>query len=389
MGPSASSSAGDLDIERRIAQQLATLRAEHGWSLDALAERTGISRATLSRLERSELSPTAAMLGTLCTVYGWTLSRLMAEAETQPPNLVPSAQQATWTDPESRYRRRIVSPPAPGLRGELVEVHLPPERSSRSRRHRSPGLEHHLWMLDGALTLAGRRCDVPAADRRLSALRAERSDAIPEHRQTWSTLPHCDGPAMSDAPRRPADPTALSIDVWTPAPSDDAALARDIGCSPRSCVRWCTTEPASALSSRFRSRRLGRSGSAGCCPACAPARVTCWSRDSAGASWGPCRSISPCLPINSIAADVLKLLVHPDARRQGIARALMLAVEPLARSGGKTLLTLDTWTGGHAEVLYRSLGYVTVGVIPRYARGSLTPALEPATFMYKELTTEE
>ena len=116
MSPSASSSAIDLDIERRIAQQLATLRAAHGWSLDALAERTGISRATLSRLERSELSPTAAMLGTLCTVYGWTLSRLMAEAEKQPPNLVPSAQQATWTDPESRYRRRIVSPPAPGLR---------------------------------------------------------------------------------------------------------------------------------------------------------------------------------------------------------------------------------------------------------------------------------
>jgi ribosomal protein S18 acetylase RimI-like enzyme len=84
-------------------------------------------------------------------------------------------------------------------------------------------------------------------------------------------------------------------------------------------------------------------------------------------------------------AEVLKLLVHPDARRRGIARSLMLALEPIARTEGRTLLTLDTWTGGHAEALYRSLGYVTVGVIPRYARGSLTPALEPATFMYKEL----
>src|SRR3954471_13426572 len=143
----------DLDIERRIAQQLATLRAEHGWSLDALAERTGISRATLSRLERSELSPTAAMLGTLCTVYGWTLSRLMAEAETQPPDLVLAAQQATWTDPESRYRRRIVSPPAPGLRGELVDVHLPARGIVSFPTAPIAGLEHHLWMLDGALTL--------------------------------------------------------------------------------------------------------------------------------------------------------------------------------------------------------------------------------------------
>jgi ribosomal protein S18 acetylase RimI-like enzyme len=87
-------------------------------------------------------------------------------------------------------------------------------------------------------------------------------------------------------------------------------------------------------------------------------------------------------------ADVLKLLVHPSARRRGIARALMVALEALATSEGRTLLTLDTWTGSYAEVLYRSLGYVTVGIIPRYARGSLTPELEPATFMYKELRAQ-
>jgi ribosomal protein S18 acetylase RimI-like enzyme len=84
-------------------------------------------------------------------------------------------------------------------------------------------------------------------------------------------------------------------------------------------------------------------------------------------------------------AEVLKLLVHPAARRRGVARALMVALEPIARSEGRTLLTLDTWTGGHAEALYRSLGYVVVGVIPRYARGSVTPELEPTTIMYKEL----
>jgi transcriptional regulator with XRE-family HTH domain len=144
----------DNDVERRIAQQLARLRAERGWSLDALAERTGISRATLSRLERSELSPTAAMLGKLCTAYGWTLSRLMTEAETRPPNLVPAAEQPEWTDPESGYRRRVVSPPAPpGLRGELVEVHMPAGASLSFDASPIVGLEHHLWMLEGSLTL--------------------------------------------------------------------------------------------------------------------------------------------------------------------------------------------------------------------------------------------
>ena len=67
----------------------------------------------------------------------------------------------------------------------------------------------------------------------------------------------------------------------------------------------------------------------------------------------------------------------------------MVALEKLALSEGRTLLTLDTWTDGHAELLYRSLDYVTVGVIPRFARGSLTPDLEPTTIMYKELPQTE
>lgn len=83
--------------------------------------------------------------------------------------------------------------------------------------------------------------------------------------------------------------------------------------------------------------------------------------------------------------EVAKLLVHPTARRRGLARLLMLALEDIARAERRTLLTLDTWTGSHAESLYRSLGYAVAGVIPRFARGSVTPELEPATIMYKEL----
>lgn len=141
------------DIEQRIARRLARLRAERGWPLETLAERTGISRATLSRIERAELSPTATMLGKLCAVYEWTLSRLMAEAEHRPASLVPARDQTEWRDPESGYRRRAVSPPGPGLRGELVEVRIPAGASVSFDASPIPGLEHHLWMLEGSLTL--------------------------------------------------------------------------------------------------------------------------------------------------------------------------------------------------------------------------------------------
>ena len=84
-------------------------------------------------------------------------------------------------------------------------------------------------------------------------------------------------------------------------------------------------------------------------------------------------------------AEVLKMLVHPDARRRGIARALMTALEDVARGSGRSLLTLDTVTGGRAETLYRSLGYVTVGMIPGYALPPTGAELESTTIMYKIL----
>ena len=65
--------------------------------------------------------------------------------------------------------------------------------------------------------------------------------------------------------------------------------------------------------------------------------------------------------------DVAKMLVHRSARRHGIARQLMLAAEEQARAAGKTLLVLDTVTGGDAERLYDRLGWTRVGVIPNYA----------------------
>ena len=66
-------------------------------------------------------------------------------------------------------------------------------------------------------------------------------------------------------------------------------------------------------------------------------------------------------------ADIAKMLVLRRARRQGIAERLMRAAEEVAREAGKTLLVLDTVTGGDAERLYARLGWQRVGVIPDYA----------------------
>ena len=83
-------------------------------------------------------------------------------------------------------------------------------------------------------------------------------------------------------------------------------------------------------------------------------------------------------------ADVAKVLVHRRARRRGVGRALMAAVEREALRRGRTLLTLDTDTGGDAERLYSALGYARAGVIPGYALFSTGPLCD-TTIFYKHL----
>ncbi|WP_308376539.1 XRE family transcriptional regulator [Streptomyces sp. ISL-99] len=138
-------------LDDRLAGRLSELRVERGWSLDELARRTGVSRSTLSRLERAEISPTAALLGSLCAAYGRTMSRLLAEVEAEPPQLVRAERQSVWRDEESGFTRRSVSPPHPGLRGEIVEGVLRPGADISYEGPPVPGIEQHIWVLDGAL----------------------------------------------------------------------------------------------------------------------------------------------------------------------------------------------------------------------------------------------
>ena len=83
-------------------------------------------------------------------------------------------------------------------------------------------------------------------------------------------------------------------------------------------------------------------------------------------------------------ADIAKMLVSRKARRRGIAQQLMVAVDAVAREEGKTVLVLDTVTGGDAERLYERAGWQRAGTVPKYA---LMPDGEfcATTFYYKHL----
>lgn len=140
------------DVTAAIAARLKTEREARGWSVAELAERSGVSRAMISKVERAEASPTAALLGKLSGAFGLTLSALLARAERASGRLARRADQPQWTDPDTRYRRRVVSP-ATGGPLEIVEVELPPGASVTFPAAAYTFRYHQILVLAGALTL--------------------------------------------------------------------------------------------------------------------------------------------------------------------------------------------------------------------------------------------
>jgi transcriptional regulator with XRE-family HTH domain len=133
-----------------LATALQAARRTRNLSAGALAERSGVSRAMIGKIERGAAQPTAVLLGKLAGALGMTLSELVARAEDGAGRLARRADQPVWTDPGSGYRRRAVSP-APGGPIELVEVELPGGARVSFPPDTYAFVHHQIWLLDGRL----------------------------------------------------------------------------------------------------------------------------------------------------------------------------------------------------------------------------------------------
>jgi transcriptional regulator with XRE-family HTH domain len=140
------------DVTAALAARLKAEREARGWPVAELAERSGVSRAMISKVERAEASPTAALLGRLSGAFGLTLSTLLARAERASGRLSRRADQPRWTDPETQYTRRVVSPPTGGPL-EIVEVELPAGAEVTFPAAAYTFRYHQILVLSGTLTL--------------------------------------------------------------------------------------------------------------------------------------------------------------------------------------------------------------------------------------------
>jgi Predicted transcriptional regulators len=137
-------------LNARIGLKVRQERVKKSWSLTDLAEKSGVSRAMIHKIERGESSPTATILARLSGAFDMSMSQLIALTEKRSGTLFRYESQDVWQDPETGYVRRHVSPGHIPL--DLVSIELParttvpmPAISYISRRRL-------IWVLEGILT---------------------------------------------------------------------------------------------------------------------------------------------------------------------------------------------------------------------------------------------
>ncbi len=141
---------GRQDFESRIASRVKALRVAAGYTIDGLAERSGVSRAMISRIERGEASPTAVLLARLSSALDVTLSKLFRD-EGEAGLLVRAATRPSWRDPATGYVRRNVSPVSSPV--DIVDVTLPPGARVTHDNAVPLHVTQLVWVFSGQLTM--------------------------------------------------------------------------------------------------------------------------------------------------------------------------------------------------------------------------------------------
>lgn len=140
-----------------LAKRIRDMRKTRDYSLEKLAELSGVSRSMISLIEREQTSPTAVVLNKLADALGISMAALFSDEDPAMGHLalVRQADQALWVDPGSGYVRRHVSPMVGGLVTELVEVSFPAgERVVFDNLLRQVEIQQQIWLLEGEMVIS-------------------------------------------------------------------------------------------------------------------------------------------------------------------------------------------------------------------------------------------
>ena len=154
------------EAEAQLSQRLKLEREARSWSQADLAGRSGVAKASISKIERGEMSPSAGLLVRLAAAFDLTLAGLLLRAERgEGGRLTRAADQPAWRDPATGYRRRqIFSRPDHPL--EMVHVELPPGKTVNFPAWSYAHIRQAVWCQSGHLTIreGSHRHDLSSGD---------------------------------------------------------------------------------------------------------------------------------------------------------------------------------------------------------------------------------
>jgi transcriptional regulator with XRE-family HTH domain len=153
------------DSGSQIARRVRLERESRGWSLADLTERSGVSKATISKIEREEVSPTAVILVRLAGAFDLTLAGLLLRAEGEGRRLSRAADQPVWRDPETGYLRKQVFC-RPDHPVEVVQIELPARQRVVLPASSYAQIRQAIWVQSGELAIVegGERHALGAGD---------------------------------------------------------------------------------------------------------------------------------------------------------------------------------------------------------------------------------
>lgn len=134
-----------------LSSNIRARRARLGLTLEALAARTGVSRAMLSEIERGAKNPTIKVVCQIAEGLGCTVSELLGEAAPAPPLVVRRDERRLLVDPHSGVERQLLSPAFQRRGIEVLWYVIPPgQRVGAFPPHR-PGVAEHITVVEGDL----------------------------------------------------------------------------------------------------------------------------------------------------------------------------------------------------------------------------------------------
>jgi transcriptional regulator with XRE-family HTH domain len=151
------------DLTERLGARLRAQRQGRGFSLDALATVSGVSRSMISEVERGTKVPTVLVLARLATALGVTVSRLLGEDQPDRVIVIPKADQAAITD-AAGWQRRILSPNLPDVEFEFIRTTVPARVVVGEFAPHAAGSREYVAVETGELTVT-----LDGTDHRLAA----------------------------------------------------------------------------------------------------------------------------------------------------------------------------------------------------------------------------